>query len=75
MSFIVIIIFFLPYMGMTVDGAWPFEQTLNAVSTDVKFGRNWPSGFGRVVYNMILYMYTAQEQGKVTLHNKILIAA
>ena len=25
--------FFLPYMGVTVNGAWPFEQAVNPVST------------------------------------------
>ena len=26
------IILFLQYMGMTVNGVWPFEQTLNPIS-------------------------------------------
>ena len=30
---VIIIIIVLPYMGMTVNEAWPFEQTLNPVST------------------------------------------
>ena len=36
----VFIIIFLPYniMGMTVNGVWPFEQTLNPVST---VGSTW----------------------------------
>ena len=33
------------YMGMTVSGAWPFEQTLNPIST---VGAKWPSGFQRI---------------------------
>ena len=44
-------------MGMTVNGAWSFEQTLNHISVNsrinVKFGGNWLSGFWRI---MILYM-------------------
>ena len=28
---LIIIIIILPYMGMTVNGAWPFEQTLKQV--------------------------------------------
>ena len=31
--FVFFIIIILPYMGMTVNGAWPFEQTLNVIST------------------------------------------
>ena len=30
---IIIIIINLPYMSMSVKGTWPFEQTLNPVST------------------------------------------
>ena len=59
-------------MGMTVNGAWPFEQTLNPVST---VGSAWNFvETGQVVseeklFNniLILYMYTAQRQGKITL--------
>ena len=32
------IIIILPYKGMTVNGAWSFEQTLNPVST---VGSTW----------------------------------
>ena len=27
-------IIYLPYMGMTVNGTWPFEQTLNPFWTE-----------------------------------------
>ena len=30
------IITFFSYMGMTIDGAWPYEQTLNPIP----FGEN-----------------------------------
>ena len=59
-----IIIIILPYMPMTVNGAWPFEQTLNPVLT---VGSTWNlMEDGQLiseekVFNniMILYMYTA----------------
>ena len=62
----------LPYMGMTVNEAWPFEQTLNPVST---VGSTWNLveidqliSEEKVFNNiMILYMYTAYRQGKITL--------
>ena len=58
------IIIILKYMGMTVNGAWPFEQTLNPVSI---VGLTWNLvEIGQLisedkVFNniMILYMYTA----------------
>ena len=58
------IIIILPYMGMTVNRAWPFEQTLNPVST---VGLTWKLvEIGQLiseekVFNniIILYMYTA----------------
>ena len=51
-------------MGMTVNAAWPFEQTLNPVST---VGSTWNLvDFGQLIseekeFNniMILYMYAA----------------
>ena len=57
-------IIILPYMGITVSGAWPFDQTLNLVST---VGATWnlvEIGWlisEEKVFNstMILYMYTA----------------
>ena len=59
------------YMSMTVNGAWPFEQTLNPVSTVPTYNL---VEIGQVVskeklFNniMILYMYTAQGHGKITL--------
>ena len=66
----VFLLFFLPYMGMTVNGAWPFEQTLIPVST---VGLTWNLvEIGQVVLKklfkniMILYMYTVQVQVKIT---------
>ena len=57
-------------MGMTVNGAWPFEQTLIPVST---VGLTWNLvEIGQVVPEklfqniMILYMYIAQVQVKIT---------
>ena len=57
------LLLFLPYMGMPVNEAWPFEQAVNPVST---VGATW---WVWRVFNkiMILYMYAAQEQGKITL--------
>ena len=57
---------------MTVNGAWPFEQTLNPVPT---VGSTWNLveigqliSEGKVFNNiMILYMYTAYGQGKINL--------
>ena len=64
-------IIFLPYIGMTVNGACPFEQAVNPVST---VGSTWNLvKTGQVVseekFNniIILYMYTAQGKGKITL--------
>ena len=69
---VIFIIIILPYMGVTVDGAWPFEQTLTLVST-VRSTWNLVKT-DQVVSeeklfnnNMMLYMYTAQGQGKITL--------
>ena len=61
---IIIIIIISPYMGMTVNGAWSFEQVLNPVSTT---GPIWNLvEIGQLiceekVFNktMILYLYTA----------------
>ena len=40
------IIIILPYMGMTVNGAWPFEQTLCFNSRiDMTLGGSWPNDF------------------------------
>ena len=69
---VIFIIIILPYMGVTVKGAWPFEQTLTLVST---VGSTWNLvKIDQVVSeeklfnnNMMLYMYTAQGQGKITL--------
>ena len=38
----------------------------------MKFGENWPSGFREKLFNKtkILYMYTAQGHGKITLAEK-----
>ena len=69
--FFFFIIFFLPYMGMTVNWAWPYEQTPHPVSG---VGSTWNLvEIGQVVsgelFNniMILCMYPAQGQGKITL--------
>ena len=59
-----LIIIILPYMGMTVNGAWPFKQTLNHVSTVwstwnlVEIGQliSEEKVFNNIV---ILYMYMA----------------
>ena len=69
MLFIIII---LPYMDMTVNGVWPFEQTVNPVLT---VGSTWNLvEIGQLiseekVFNniMVLYMHTAQGQGKIKL--------
>ena len=61
---IIIIIIISPYMGMTVNGAWSFEQVLNPVSTT---GPIWNLvEIGQLicdekVFNktIILYLYTA----------------
>ena len=61
---IIIIIIILPYMGMTVNGVWSFESSLNPVST---VGSTWNLvEIGQLISevkvfnnNMILYMYTA----------------
>ena len=58
-------------MGMTVNGAWPFEQNFNPVST---VGSTWNLvKIGQIVSEeklfkniMISNMYTAQRQGKIT---------
>ena len=57
-------------MGVTIYGVWPFEQTLNSIST---VGSTWNleeiglvhSEANLFNYIMILYMYTAQRQGKI----------
>ena len=57
-------------MGRTVRGVWPFEQMLNLIST---VGSTWNLvKIGQVVWEenllnniMILYMYTAQGEGKI----------
>ena len=54
-------------MGMTVNGAWPSEQAVNPVLTEGST-QNLMGFRGEVFTNtMILYMYTAQEQGEITL--------
>ena len=67
-QFLVLRVFFiiivLPYIGIAVNGAWPFKQTLNPIST-VGWACNLVE-IGQVVSEelfsniMILYMYTAQ---------------
>ena len=45
------VVFFTIY-GYDSNGVWPFEQTLNPISTvaiDIKFGENWKSSFREVV--------------------------
>ena len=59
-------------MDTTVNGACPFEQTLNPVTTDrsrcalVETGQvvSKENLFNNI---MILYMYIAKRQGKITL--------
>ena len=66
------IIKILRYMVTTANGAWPFELTLNPIST---VGSTWNLvEIGQLiseekVFNniMILYMYIAQLYGKITL--------
>ena len=57
---------------MTVNGTWPFEQILNPVLTVewtwnlVEIGQQVSEE--KLFHNiMILYMYTAQGQGRITL--------
>ena len=63
-AFTIFIIINLPYMDITVNGAWPFKQTLNPVSTvgsTWKLVENGQQISEEKVFNniMILYMYTA----------------
>ena len=44
---------FEEYMGLTVNGAWSFEKNYQSHFNrriNVKFGRNWLSGFWRIMY-------------------------
>ena len=68
---LLLLLLFLSYIDMTVDWAQQFEQTINPIS---RVGPTWSLvDFGQVVseemFNniMILYMYTAQKQGKISL--------
>ena len=71
-EFVFFISIISPYMGMTVNKAWPFEQTLNPFST---VGSTWNLvEIGQLISEekvfdniMIIYRYTAYEQGKITL--------
>ena len=56
-------------MGMAAilfNDAEPFEQSVNIPSTEGPMwnnGENWSSGFRDF---MVLYLYTAKEQGQIT---------
>ena len=63
-KYVVFFYYFLTYMGMTINGAWPFAQTLNPIPT---VGSTWNLvEIGQVVSDqklfnntIVLYMYTA----------------
>ena len=57
-------------MGMTMNGAWPFAQILNPVSTQestpnlVKIGQEVS---GLLFNNIMIIIFIAQGHGKITL--------